>query len=107
MSEQKTKLTRAVALHYDGVEAPRVVAKGEGALAEQIRDLARRHDVPLYEDPELIRLLAQLQLGDEIPRDLYVAVAQVIAFAYFLTGRTPGDYKRPPHDGLPLLPKPK
>ncbi len=107
MSDHKAQTPRAVALLYDGVQAPRVVAKGDGALAEQIRELAQRHDVPLYEDPELARLLAQLELGDEIPRDLYIAVAQVIAFAYFLTGKTPPKRRPTLDESLPILPPPK
>ena len=77
----------AVALRYDGVGAPRVTAKGEGFIAEQIARAAREHDVPLYADPDLARLLASVELGAQIPRALYVAVAEVIAFAYRVSGR--------------------
>jgi flagellar biosynthesis protein len=79
----------AVALHYDGRNAPRVTAKGRGALAEQILALAEAHGVPLEQDPELAALLAQIPLGEEIPEALYLAVAEVIAFAYLLSGRRP------------------
>lgn len=79
----------AVALSYDGTGAPRVVAKGTGELADRILATARAHDVPLQSDAELVQLLAQLDLGQEIPRALYVAVAQVLAFAWIVTGRTP------------------
>jgi flagellar biosynthesis protein len=72
----------AVALRYDGVGAPRVTAKGEGFIAEQIERAAREHGVPLYADGDLARLLASVELGAQIPRALYVAVAEVIAFAY-------------------------
>lgn len=81
----------AIALHYDGRNAPRVTAKGHGLVAEQILALAREHNVPLHEDPHLAELLSRLDLGDEIPRALYTAVAQVIAFAYYLNGKTPSD----------------
>lgn len=77
----------AVALHYDGRGAPRVTAKGRGYIAEHILELARAHDIPLREDPALAELLAQVDLGDEIPRALYHAVAEVIAFAYLLSGK--------------------
>lgn len=77
----------AVALHYDGTSAPRVVAKGRGELAGQIIAKAREHDVPLYTDPQLASVLASIPLGEEIPRELYVAVAEVIAFAYWLSGK--------------------
>ena len=51
--------------------------------------MAQRHNIPLHEDPQLLEALARLELGDEIPEPLYRAVAQVIAFAYFLSGRMP------------------
>ncbi len=80
---------KAVALHYDGHGAPRVTAKGQGLVAETIRARAREHGVPLHEDAALAGALAQLNLGEEIPEALYRAVAQVLAFAYFLSGKTP------------------
>lgn len=79
----------AVALQYDGRNAPKVTAKGEGFTAQQILELAEKHGVPLQSQPELARVLAQVPLGDEIPQQLYVAVAEVIAFAYFLSGKFP------------------
>ncbi|PKM10962.1 MAG: flagellar protein FhlB [Gammaproteobacteria bacterium HGW-Gammaproteobacteria-3] len=79
----------AVALKYDGKNAPKVTAKGEGLSAEQILEIAEKHGIPLQNNPELARILAQVPLGEEIPRELYIAVAEVIAFAYFLSGRTP------------------
>lgn len=80
---------KAVALEYDGKNAPRVTATGSGATAQRIIDIAREHGVPLREDPDLLTLLAKLELGDEIPRALYVTVAHVIAWAYVLTGKRP------------------
>jgi flagellar biosynthesis protein len=79
----------AVSLRYEGTGAPRVTAKGRGSVAEQILAVAEAHGIPLYEDPDLVTLLARLELGDEIPRELYLAVAEVIAFAYRLTGKHP------------------
>ncbi|CAK0743826.1 flagellar biosynthesis protein [Gammaproteobacteria bacterium] len=79
----------AVTLYYDGSNAPRITAKGHGELAAQILQIAREHNIPLHEDPELLELLSQLDLGDEIPRALYVAIAKVIAFAYWVNGKTP------------------
>lgn len=77
----------AIALNYDESSAPKVVAKGKGLVAEQILKLAVEHDVPIKEEPELIELLATVELGDQIPEALYVAVAEVIAFAYSLKGK--------------------
>lgn len=80
----------AVALHYNGNGAPRVVAKGGGQLAERIIETAREHKVPLEEDAALAATLSRLDLGTEIPRELYVAVAHVLAFAWAVTGRKSG-----------------
>ncbi|MEN8178436.1 MAG: EscU/YscU/HrcU family type III secretion system export apparatus switch protein [Pseudomonadota bacterium] len=79
----------AIALQYDGENAPRITAKGRSELATRILELADKHDVPLHEDPELAALLSQVPLGDEIPEALYRAVAEVIAFAYLLSGKLP------------------
>jgi flagellar biosynthesis protein len=81
----------AVALKYDGKNAPKVTAKGGGLTAEQILELAKKHDIPLHTEPELAKILAQVPLGDEIPHELYVAVAEVIAFAFYLSDKTPED----------------
>jgi len=74
--------SQAVALHYSGRGAPRVIAKGSGAVADNIITTARAHGVPLDEDPALASALSRVDLGREIPRELYVAVAQVLAFAW-------------------------
>lgn len=72
----------AIALHYSGKGAPRVVAKGGGLVADNIIATARAHGVPLDEDAALAGALARVELGREIPRELYLAVAQVLAFAW-------------------------
>lgn len=90
---QTTGARTAAALQYDGEQAPRLVAKGRGDIAEQIIALAERHGIYLHEDPGLAQALQQLRLNQEIPRKLYVAIARVIAFAYYLDGRMPGQPK--------------
>jgi flagellar biosynthesis protein len=90
MSDNPKRPDFAVALRYDGKNAPKVTAKGEGALAEQIRQVADEHGVPLHEDAALTYVLSQIDLGDQIPEFLYRAVAEVIAFAYLLSGRVCG-----------------
>ena len=90
MSDKKQTTTLAVALQYDGERAPRVTAKGRDTVAQHIIRLAQQHGVPLQENEPLASVLAGVELGDEIPEALYVAVAQVIAFAYHLSGKTPG-----------------
>ena len=66
-----------------------VTATGEGAIAEDIIALARELGIPLYENPELTDMLAMLELGDEIPHELYIIIAQIIALAYNIKGITP------------------
>ena len=79
----------AVALKYDGKNAPKITAKGDGLTAEQILTIAEKHGIPLQANPDLARVLAQVPLGEEIPKELYIAVAEVIAFAYYLSGKAP------------------
>ena len=71
----------AVTITLDGVAV-------SGYSGMTILDLAREHDVPVQENSELTALLAQVELGEEIPAELYLAVAQVIAFAYQVSGKT-------------------
>lgn len=75
----------AVALKYDidKMEAPVVVAKGAGEIAEKIKEIARENGVPIIENPPLARAIYRLsEVGDEIPVELYRAVAEVIAQVY-------------------------
>ncbi len=87
MEKREKSLDLAVALQYDGTGAPKVTATGKGVIAEQIIALAKEHDVPLYEEPELVQLLSAVELGSEVPENLYIAVAEIIAFAYQLSGK--------------------
>jgi len=84
--EQKEERRRAVALRYETGRdaAPRVVAKGAGLLAERIIEIARKHGVHIHEDPDLVAVLAKLDVDVEIPEELYRAVAEVLAFVYRL-----------------------
>lgn len=90
--------TAAVALRYDGVTAPTVAASGEDELAQAIIELALQHQVPVYENASLMRWLAQLDVGEEIPQPLYQVIAEILAFVYALEGRTPEQPGRPPSD---------
>ena len=82
MARQK----RAVALRYERGrdEAPVIVAKGKGRLAEQIMALARANDVPVQEDKNLVQVLSLLEIDREIPQEAYQAVATILAFIYKL-----------------------
>lgn len=83
---------QAIALSYDGANAPSLTAKGDDELAEAILAIAREHEVPIYENAELVRLLARLELGDAIPEPLYRSIAEIIAFAWYLKGKCPPDF---------------
>ncbi len=82
-----TKSKLAVALHYDKTGAPRVVAKGKGVIGAKIVELAREHDIPIEENEVLAGALSHVEIGDEIPPDLYKAVAEVLVFVLRLSGR--------------------
>jgi len=78
---------RAAALHYGGEGAPKVVAAGGGAVADTILARAREAGVPVHEDPALAETLATLAVGQEVPEELWMAVAEVLAWAYALERR--------------------
>ena len=81
--------TEAIALKYDGETAPKLAAKGDDELAQAIIQLALANEVPIYENPDLVRWLGQLDIGDEIPEQLYQVIAEILAFVYMLEGRQP------------------
>ncbi|MES1147800.1 MAG: EscU/YscU/HrcU family type III secretion system export apparatus switch protein [Bradyrhizobium guangdongense] len=86
--DEKTKL--AIALHYDRENrgaAPVVVAKGKGAIGAKIVEIAKAHDIPIEENEVLAGALSKVELGEEIPPDLYKAVAEVLVFVLRLSGR--------------------
>jgi flagellar biosynthesis protein len=87
MKELKTIL--AAALEYDTERdaAPRVVARGRGAIAEKIIAVARKHNIPIRSDPGLVQLLSQLEIDEQIPVELYRAVAEILAFVYQTNSR--------------------
>jgi flagellar biosynthesis protein len=83
----KPKSQLAVALHYDRSGAPRVVAKGRGSLGETIIEVAKANNIPIEENEVLAGALSNIELGDEIPAELYKAVAEVLVFVLRLAGR--------------------
>jgi len=88
----------AVAIRYrrDEGRAPRVTAKGKGALAEYMRELARENTVPIVQDVPLARLLyRKVKVGREVPAATYKAVAAILAYVYRITGRAAGGEARP------------
>ena len=85
-TEMPRKRKKAVALKYKPGEdkAPKVTAKGIGLLAEKIIDMARKHGIPVKDDPDLVEVLSRLDFDEEIPPELYVVVAELLAFVYGL-----------------------
>ena len=81
--------TIAVALKYDGFVAPRVTARNSGKGGENIIELARQYGVPIHKDPALAQVLAQIEPGESIPEDLFMVIAEILAFAYLIAGQTP------------------
>ncbi len=85
-------IKQAIALHYNESRSnpvPQVSATGQNDIAQQILELARQHNIPIHEDADLAVLLSQLDLYEDIPETLYQAVAEVLAFAYIVSGKTP------------------
>ena len=86
---------RAVALEYGKLAAPIMTAKGQGEIAELIIEEAKRQGVHIAEDPQLVALLGQLELNEEIPESLYVAVSVILSWVYWLKGMEKKKKKNP------------
>jgi flagellar biosynthesis protein len=86
MTAPTKKQQLAVALHYDRTGAPRVIAKGKGTIGAKIIEVARSHDIPIEENEVLAGALSNVEIGDEIPTELYKAVAEVLIFVLKLSG---------------------
>ncbi len=84
--KKNKKIKKAVALRYEGGKdaAPRVTAKGQGAVAEKIIEIAREAGVPLKEHHDLVEVLSRLDLNSEIPAETYVIVAEILTWVYKL-----------------------
>ncbi|PIC68785.1 hypothetical protein CSV71_07320 [Sporosarcina sp. P21c] len=84
--EQRFTRKEAVALSYDPEvsDAPKVIAKGKGQIAENILQRAQEHSIPIQQDPSLLELLGQLNVNEMIPEELYLAVSEVFAYVYRL-----------------------
>ncbi len=82
--ESSRKKLMAAALRYEQgkQKAPAVVAKGSGVVAEKILEMAKKHGIPLQENPELIQVLMKLDINQEIPAELYQVVADILAMIY-------------------------
>lgn len=94
MSRRTNRPKEALALRYDrgaSEPAPRVVARGVGEVAERILETAAAAGVPIRADGDLLELLSMVELGDEIPAEVYGAVAQLISFLWDLNEERRGD----------------
>ncbi len=80
MENRKT----AAAIEYNAAKdiAPKVTAKGQGVIAERIIAIARENNIPIKSDPTLIKMLSQVDIDEQIPLELYKAVAEILAFVY-------------------------
>lgn len=89
----KAQVKVAAVSYKAGMAAPTVVAKGQGKVAENILEEASKHDIPVYKDRQLATLLTEIELGEQIPEELYDLVAQILVFVsdvdelYEKTGR--------------------
>jgi flagellar biosynthesis protein len=81
----QTRNQLAIALHYDKTGAPRVIAKGKGTIGAKIVEIARANDIPIEENEVLAGALSNVEIGDEIPVELYKAVAEVLVFVLKLS----------------------
>ncbi len=86
MEEKKKK---AIALRYDQERdrAPRIVAKGEGSIAERIIKLAKENNIPVVEDTDLVNAMINMEVYEEIPPELYRAIAQILVFVKHVKNR--------------------
>ena len=85
----KVNKKKAVAIGYNRSQdnAPKVLASGAGEIANKIISLAKEHDIPIKEDPDLIEILSKVEVDQEIPPNLYKAVAEIFSFLYKITNK--------------------
>lgn len=86
---KKKFIQKAAALKFrpEKDRAPKVTAKGSGRFAEKIIAMAKEYDIPIKDDPDLLEVLTQLDIEEEIPSELYLAVAEILAFIYLVNGK--------------------
>ena len=89
MAQNTDHRKKAVALRYrpDKDSAPRVTAKGTGRIADRIIAIARDNGIPVKDDPDLIEVLSKLDIEEQIPPSVYIAVAELLAFVYAVNGK--------------------
>ncbi len=85
----KERRKKAVALRYEELKTPVLVAKGEDGLAREIINRARENDVLIAEDPVLVETLSELELDQEVPEELFQSVAVILSWVYWVKGKKP------------------
>ena len=84
---QKTKKAFALGYNRQKDNAPKVLATGSGEVAKNIINLAKSHDIPIKEDADLVEILSKVDLNEEVPPNLYKAVAEIFNFLYRMTNK--------------------
>lgn len=89
MMDENLRRKKAVALRYlpESDTAPRVTAKGSGAMAERMIEASKQHGVPLQNDATLVEMLSKIEINQQIPPELYRVVAEVLSLIYRLEGK--------------------
>lgn len=87
------EIEQALALFYDGGQAPVISERRFGERANELVSLALEAGIPIYENPELLEQLSSLSIGDNIPPELYRLVAEILAFAFYIQGKAPKGYE--------------
>jgi flagellar biosynthesis protein len=93
MTMKRPSYTQAVALEYGRHKTPVISAKGEDELAQRIVEEAQKQGIYVAEDPRLLAMLSRLDIGEEIPPEMFTAVAVILSWVYWLKGMRPGDEK--------------
>jgi flagellar biosynthesis protein len=84
---------QALALFYDGGQAPVVSDQKSGEAAQKLIQQALDLGIPIYENPQLLEQLSELQMGQQVPTELYQLIAEILAFAFFIQGKAPENYE--------------
>jgi len=85
----KEQRKKAVALKYDidKDKAPWIIASGKGKIAQKIIETAKEHEIPIEKEQDVVEVLSKLDIGDEIPPELYQVIAEILSFIYNLENR--------------------
>ena len=97
LDQEESRIKEAVGISYDEDKrtTPVISSKCEGAMADAIVDMAKELGIYVHQDQQLLNQLKCLKEGEEIPRELFEVIAQILAFSYMLQGKTPQAYTRP------------